>query len=59
MKTVEVKTIGDAKGIMSGLAMIQVGLALRQGHTVTVVDERRDVEYVFRPENAEETAADV
>ena len=56
MRTVEVKTIGEAKGILSHLAIIQVALALHNGHTVTVVDEHKDIEYVFRPTITEQIA---
>jgi len=53
MQTIEIKTLKEAKGILSGLAILQVALALNQGDTVTVVDEYRDIEYVFRPTDAE------
>jgi len=53
MQTIEIKTLKEAKGIMSGLAILQVALALNQGDTVTVVDEYRDIEYVFRPTDTE------
>ena len=48
MKKIEITTVGEAKKIISGFALIQIMLALQNGHTITVVDEYKQIEYVFR-----------
>lgn len=50
MEQIEITTIQQAKKYLSPLAILQVILALRQGHTVTVVDKFREREFIFQPE---------
>lgn len=49
MEQIEIKTLAEAKKYLPRLAILQIVLAVSQGNTVTVVDEHRNCEYIFRP----------
>ena len=55
MERIPVTSLKDAARYLPLFGVLQVGLALKQGHTVTVVDEARDVEYIFEPSSVEES----
>lgn len=49
MKEVKVRTLQEAARILPKLGVIQIALALNQGHTVRVTDEHKGVVYIFEP----------
>lgn len=49
-----IRTLGEAKAILPPLEIIRIALALKQGNTVTVVDEQKGTEYVFEPKKERE-----
>ena len=49
-----IRTLGEAKAILPSLEIIRIALALKQGNTVTVVDEQKGIEYVFEPKKESE-----
>lgn len=53
MERIHVTSLKNAAKYLPLFGVLQVGLALKQGHTVTVVDEARDVEYIFEPSSVE------
>lgn len=54
MKEVYVSTIKEAKRLLPMLEIIRVSLALQNGHTVHITDERKGVVYVFKPKMIKE-----
>ena len=50
MKQIEIKTIQEAKKIIPPLEIIRVALMLKQGETVTLIDEETQTEYIFKPQ---------
>ena len=55
MERIHVTALRDAARYLPLFGVLQVGLTLKQGHTVTVVDEARDVEYIFEPSSVEDS----
>ena len=55
MERIHVTSLRDAARYLPLFGVLQVGLAMKQGHTVTVVDEAREVEYIFEPSSVEES----
>lgn len=49
-----IRTLGEAKAILPPLEIIRIALALKQGNTVTVVDDQKGIEYVFEPKKESE-----
>lgn len=49
-----IRTLGEAKAILPPLEIIRIALALKQGNTVTVVDEQKGIEYVFESKKESE-----
>lgn len=55
MERIHVTSLKNAARYLPLFGVLQVGLALKQGHTVTVVDEARDVEYIFEPSSVKKS----
>ena len=55
MQDVKIKSLKEAASILPMLEVIRIGLMLKEGHTVTVVDERAGKRYIFEPTEKEAT----
>lgn len=49
METIKIKSLREAAKYLPMLGVLHVGMALQQGHTITITDDVRNVQYVFEP----------
>jgi hypothetical protein len=50
VKEVRVKTLQEAARILPMLGVLQIAMALEQGHAVQVTDDQAGIVHIFEPE---------
>ena len=48
MNVVEITSLKEAAKVLPMLGVLSVALAVNQGETVEVVDEHKDIKYIFK-----------